>query len=156
MSIPTLSFWFLNVGTAWQVILPTSLQMLTLVSTSPKLGASVETFITFSENFNQGLERMTFPQSAANIVYLCMYYSEGSCPVCIYVDWHVRACYVFVHVLGWVCCALHSVVLSHLTCFGFKDGNGYPMFSSFVFHDGGESWSWYDVGYRYARSNLSF
>ena len=105
------------------------------VDVSPKLGASVETFITFSENFNQSLERMTFPQSAANIVYLCMYYSEGSCPVCIYVDWHVRACYVFVHVLGWVCCALHSVVLSHLTCFGFKDGNGYryryPMFSCF-------------------------
>ena len=93
---------------------------------------------------------------SAHVVYLCMYYSEGSCPVCIYVDWHIRACYVFVHVLGWVCCALHSVVLSHLTCFGFKDGNGYPMFSSFVFHDGGESWSWYDVGYRYARSNLSF
>ena len=84
--------------------------MLTLVSTSPKLGASVETFITFSENFNQSLERMTFPQSAANIVYLCMYYSEGSCPVCIYVDWHVRACYVFVHVLGWVCCAQCCVI----------------------------------------------
>jgi len=68
IGLPTLSFWFLNVGTAWQVILPTSLQMLTLVSTSPKLGASMETFITFSENFNQSLERTTFPQSAANIV----------------------------------------------------------------------------------------
>ena len=83
------------------------------VDVSPKLGASVETFITFSENFNQSLERMTFPQSAANIVYLCMYYSEGSCSVCIYVDyvdWHVRACYVFVHVLGWVCCAQCCVI----------------------------------------------
>ena len=67
---------------------------------------------------------------------------------------------MFVHVMYlcmyWAGCVVHSVVLSHLTCFGFKDGNGYPMFSSFVFHDGGESWSWYDVGYRYARSNLSF
>ena len=80
------------------------------VDVSPKLGASVETFITFSENFNQSLERTTFPQAAANIVYLCMYYSEGSCPVCIYVDWHVRACYVFVHVLGCVCCAQCCVI----------------------------------------------
>ena len=38
------------------------------VDVSPKLGASVETFITFSENFNQSLERTTFPQAAANIV----------------------------------------------------------------------------------------
>jgi hypothetical protein len=44
---------------------------------------------------------------------------------------------MFVHVMYlcmyWAGCVVHSVVLSHLTCFGFKDGNGYryPMFSCF-------------------------
>ena len=95
------------------------------VDVSPKLGASVETFITFSENFNQSLERTTFPQAAANIVnfmrcnlqllrigllHLLPCASSLYVYVHVYihmcVGWHLCTCCVFVHVLlrGFLSC----------------------------------------------------
>ena len=106
------------------------------VDVSPKLGASVETFITFSENFNQSLERTTFPQAAANIVNFMRCNLQLlrigllhllPCASSLYVYVYVYYTYTYVCWLG-----LRTETDTETQCFRV-----------FVFHDGGaggESW----------------